>query len=299
MPRVFRKAAPLTQALAAVLMAALSAHCGDSPTRPGPITPPPPANSAPVISSIAASAARVEVGSTVEITADVRDAETALDKLLYQWTFEGGSIDGEGASVRWRAGAAASTPADVNIRLTVIEPYPALNEAGQIVTREHKVESSPVAVRVHDSPTELGNIGRSFLRKFATTAISPEECVTDFSDSCRGKFDELDDIRNNRKWFVIRSHTLGTPRVNVSSPYLRADTVIPCSFESLVAVCPPGESRCVPGTIERVAGDCSLTGIYEQNRWWLCESRFFSTLPLTNTMRQFFGALGSRSPIED
>jgi hypothetical protein len=299
-PRAIATSLWLSRTLRAGLVAALSSQCGGSPTKPGPVTPPPPpANEAPVISSLTASANRAEVGDTLDISAAVQDTETALDKLIYRWTAEGGSIDGEGASVRWRAGTLGPTPANVNIRLTVTEPYPALNEAGQIVIREHKVESSPVIVRVHDSANELGNMGRSFLQKFATTPISPEACLVDFSDSCQGKLDELGDIRNNRIWFVIQSHTLGMPRVTISSPYRRADMVIACSFESFVKVCPPGDSKCVPGTTGRSTGDCFLTAVYEQDRWWLCDSRFFSTLPLTNTMRQFFGASRSQSPIVD
>jgi hypothetical protein len=40
---------------------------------------------------------------------------------------------------------------------------------------------------------------------------------------------------------------------------------------------------------ERVSGDCDLTSVYEQRRWWLCTSNFNNGV-LHPFMRAFFGS---------
>jgi hypothetical protein len=44
----------------------------------------------------------------------------------------------------------------------------------------------------------------------------------------------------------------------------------------------------VVGATEKVAGDCVLTTVYEQRRWWLCNSSFENGVQLPS-MRGFFG----------
>ena len=53
--------------------------------------------------------------------------------------------------------------------------------------------------------TELADLSLRFLGDFANSSISPDRCVNEFSDSCRGKKDELDEIDDNRHYFVILS----------------------------------------------------------------------------------------------
>lgn len=160
----------------------------------------------------------MEVETTVTVTAVVEDLETATDKLTFEWSAVQGTFSGSGPSVTWRVPANISTPVDLALKLTVVEPYLGLSDAGQIASREHRV-SSEVSVRVHNSPKELGDIGLGFLTKFATSSIGPEACLVDFTDSCRGKAEELSDVQNNRNHFEIVGHTLGQPRVDVFSPY--------------------------------------------------------------------------------
>ena len=92
---------------------AFAIGCGGSPMDPGPVPPPPATNQAPNIESITTSAQRIEVDETVTVTASVRDAETPADQLIYEWSADGGTFAGQGASVTWRPAGDAATPANV------------------------------------------------------------------------------------------------------------------------------------------------------------------------------------------
>lgn len=221
------------------------------------------------------------------MTAVVEDEETPADRLSYEWSAEAGAFTGTGASVTWRAASGVSTPVDQALRLTVVEAYLGLNDAGQIVSKEHRV-TGQVSVRVHNSPKELGDMGVKFLNLFADSSVSPEGCLVDFTDTCPGKLDELSDIRNNREFYLIRSHSLGQPAVSVTSPFNSAEMHIACTFESEFRKCPPSVPGCTVGSVVIGSGDCYLTARYEQARWWLCDSRYFAA-SLTPALKHFFG----------
>jgi hypothetical protein len=258
-------------ALVAVAAAAALASCGggsnSQPISPGPITQPvTPPNTPPVIESIVASASRTEVEADVTLTATVRDAETAVSLLRFEWKADVGTITGEGPSVKWRAAKGATTPSDQTIRLTVTETYGA--------GLQNVVNGTSPAIRLHDSQKELGELSLGFLGDFANSSVSPSACVREFSDSCRGKAAEKGDIESNREHFVIMGSALRLKSVAVHESGLRANMTVGCSFTSRIIKCEPGSSGCVVGSVGTVAGDCLLTGVYEQGRWWLCDSNF-------------------------
>lgn len=255
--------------LAALLLScAMLPSCGGPPGGPSPPPPPPPPpNAAPVITSIEVSSTRVEVNEAVSVRAVVVDAETPVEALIYEWSADGGTFSGTGSTVTWRPPAGAMTPADFVLRLVVRELYGSGSE--------HRVTGNSPSIRVHDSPTELRLLSLSFLEKFGDSSISPEACVVDFADSCKGKRAELEDIRYNREYFEIRSYSLEFDRVTIvpgASPPARM--VVGCEFRSRIVKCPSNVPTCVVGVTERVRGDCLLTGVYEMQRWWLCDSNF-------------------------
>jgi len=262
------------------LLAAIS--CGGSPpTSPGPAPQPPPvSNAAPVIDSVSIAATRLEVGGETTVTATVRDAETPVASLTYQWTATAGTFTGQGSTVTWKAPEGVSTPQDYPLTLTVIEQYGTAN-----ARQEHRVTSTTAPIRVHDSPRELSNMTIAFLSDFANSSVAPETAVRDFWDGCAGKAAELADVRDNRQHYDNLGFSLGTPRVTLDGARLRANMTVSCQFTSFARSCPSDEPQCRPGTTGTSAGECRLTGVYESRRWWLCDSGF---APRGGTLRLRF-----------
>jgi hypothetical protein len=205
----------------------------------------------------------------VALRATVQDAETPVESLVYEWSADGGTFTGEGAAVTWRPPADAETPADFTIRLTVRERYGPPNAQS-----EHVVTATSPPVRVHDSPTELREMSLRFLELFGDSDKSADECLVDFSDSCRGKESEREDIEDNREYYDIRSSSFDFDDLEIAEDRMSARMVVECEFRSRVRKCPPDQPACVVGSTEEVSGDCLLTAIYESQRWWLCDSSF-------------------------
>jgi hypothetical protein len=275
--------------LVLVALAALvaSGSCGGSggtqPISPGPVTQPiATVNPPPTIETIVASASRTEVETDVTLTATVRDSETPVSQLKFEWKADVGTITGEGASVKWRAPKGATTPSDQTIRLTVTETYGA--------SQQNVVNGTSPVIRLHDSQKELGDLSLTFLGDFANSSVSPSTCIRNFSDSCAGKAAEKSDIESNREHFLITGSSLRLTSVRVRDTGLSANMTVACSFTSRIIKCEPGSVGCVVGSVGTVAGDCQLTGVYEQQRWWLCDSNF-SGAPVPG-FRKFFSARG-------
>ena len=284
--------------VAGLLTALVVAACGGSSNTPTPIPPSPtptgpppagpPANAAPVIERIAVDAERTEVNSDVSLTATVKDEETPVEQLRFEWKAETGTFTGEGASVKWRAPSDIETPADYTITLTVTEVYGAPDSSGVRPKNVTTAEATPI--RVHNSQKELGDMSVQFLSDFATSSTPTATCLRNFSDSCPGKAEERGDIDNNRELLEILSSSLNLRSVTVASSRLTAKMSVACAFTSRIVKCPPaspGSSACVVGSVESVRGDCTLTGVYEQKRWWLCDSHFSGES--TAAARRLFG----------
>jgi hypothetical protein len=254
--------------------------CGGSPTSPGPQPPPPPANAAPVIDGITVEPSRIEVGTETAVAATVRDTETPVAQLTYQWTAAAGTFNGQGANVMWRAPDNLASPQSYTLTLTVVEQYGAGSQ--------HRVTGTSPAVRVHDSPRELSALAVTFLNDFANSSVAPEAVVRDFWDGCPGKTAELADVRDNRQYYDNLGSQIGTPRVTLDGARLRANVAVSCQFTSRAKACPTDEPQCVPNAVGTVRGECRMTGVYEQQRWWLCDSTFEGSTGILG--RRFFGS---------
>lgn len=282
-------------AFACILLASsLPPGCASSSSSPAPVSQSPvgpsagpSVNDAPVIESITASSDRVEIDNDITITAVVTDHETPIEQLKFEWKADAGTFTGSGPSVQWRAPKDVKTPIDYEIRLTVTETYGTPNSAG--VRPQNVTTGSIPAIRVHDSPKELGDLSIRFLTDFANSSVSASTCVRDFSDSCRGKSDERGDIEANRVHFDILSSSLTLKSVAVAPSALTANMVVACSFTSRIKACDPGDKACVVGDVGTAHGDCILTGKYENRRWWLCDSHFNGKF--LGSIRNFFGRL--------
>lgn len=287
-------------AIAAALGGIVLYACGAAPNSPGGVpTPPisispgsgPAQNSAPVIESIAVSSERTEIDGEITVTADVKDVETPLDQLRFEWKADQGTFSGEGASVKWRAPKGIATPADFPLTLTVTETYGVPDVSG--VRPQNVATATSAPIRVHDSPKELGDMSLRFLSNFANSPVSTSTCLKEFSDSCRGKADEKIDIDNNRAYYLILSSSLDLKSVSIGSSRSFANMTVACAFTSRIVSCSPSNPASpacsAVGSIESVKGNCNLTGVYEQKRWWLCDSTFAAKGLLPASMRGFFG----------
>jgi hypothetical protein len=256
---------------------------------PTPTLTPPVANVPPTIRAIRVSTTRAEVDQAVNISADVDDPDATPGSLAYNWSASGrlasdgrtvsnlGTFSGSGASVTWHlAHGTVATPIDVTIALEVVETYttpdgPAQNHASQATE----------PFRVHDWDAEVTDMTLTFLLKyFGNSSVSPEACLVDFSDSCPGKEAELGDIIHNRETFVILSAQATISTIDFDASLNFADIYASCRFVS---------RRRDNGSVETAAGTCHLTGVYEQRRWWLCDSYFDGPQNLPFGMRDFFG----------
>ena len=224
---------------AGVLAAVLLAACGgpNGPTPVSPLPPSPPSgggsvNLSPVIDPIAVSAERTEVDNEITLTASVKDDETPVDQLKFEWKAEGGTFSGDGASVKWRAPKDIKTPADYTITLTVTEAYGTPDSSG--ARPQNVATATAPVIRVHDSPKELGDLSLRFLTDFANSSIPASVCVRDFTDSCKGKAEERVDIESNRVHFEVMSSSLNLRAVSVGASGLNANVTVACSFTSRI-----------------------------------------------------------------
>jgi hypothetical protein len=266
----------LTSILALGPLMALLSGCSDAPT-----TPPAVVNTPPTIDLITVATERVEADRPVQVTAVVRDAESPLGTMTYTWSASpqvgifGGITSFAGSQVlnTWQPAKGQKTPDVQTVMVTVTESY---TSSGQ--TKQNVVSKS-TTTHYNDSPPENVELGYDFLvRKFGNRNVSPEEAVSNFSDSCQGKAEELSDIENNRENFTILSASFPSPVVTLNIGLTQGVVEGPCTFEDIPKSGPNAGRR------EFVSGTCRLETIYEAAnfRWRLCKSNFnepFNTVP--------------------
>jgi hypothetical protein len=221
-------------------------------------------NTAPIVKSIVAQGGRVrqpanfaDYGERITITAVVEDAQTSPAQLKYEWVACGGTFSGTGTQVQWTAPAAIGPPVTCTVEL--------------IVSDGSRVGTGSVAVRLHDSAREVANLALLFLEEFADSTIPAETTVRNFSDSCPGKFAELSEVTENRKTRVINSHIYGPPAVTIAFGSRCATKTV----DACVLTAVEWNSTVKDGNkLEIAKGISTITGIYRDSRWWLCDSLY-------------------------
>jgi hypothetical protein len=252
-------------------------------------------NQPPVIVGISSRSARAgapsafaDLDDTLTLTATVTDPETPADQLRYEWSADAGTLAGTGREVTWRAPAQAATPADVRLSLTAIETYQTVNAQGLPVSAEHRVPGS-FTVRLHASAKEVRDLAVEFLRDFSEQRLPPDQVVRGFSDSCRGKADELEDVRRNQRDFTITSFSVeANPPVDVAFGGVcrdRGRTGDACTYVNVRwdSIEKGNGRRWVTTGVDQVSA------VYENSRWRLCDSDFFGTATIdgVRTLRRF------------
>lgn len=254
---------------AALATAMISIACSSStPTAPTPPPPPPVViNTPPTIAEVRTSAPRADADQEIEVTAFVQDTETPLDQLTYTWSAlpATGVFAGTGPLVRWRAPRQQKTPDDYTLTLTVTEKY---TSAGQ--PQENKVSSS-VTVHYNDSVAEVNALAVQFYKDFGAYDVGAAECVRNFSGNgtCASEKEmELQQIqanRDRRDYRIVGSTLNMTPLITLDSSMTGATFLQSCTFDDVSTV---------NGKHTLTTGDCYLTAVYENWRWWLCKSNF-------------------------
>jgi len=254
-------------------------------------------NTPPVIVSIRALGTRpnepaqfTDLGETITLTAFVRDAETPISQLAFDWTSNsGGTFSGSGPIVQWRAPSSAPTPSSATLTVTVIERYQAADPTGLPVTKENRA-SMTTSVSVHDSLTEIGSLARQFLLDFSDSNIRDVAYVLrNFSDRCPdGRASEANDVASNRQHFVITASSIGSASVSIdfagTCPLrLRsadACAQVPADWTSTSLA---DKSR------SRVIGTDQVTAVYDpsRQRWGLCDSDFDGHNATLSSLRGF------------
>jgi hypothetical protein len=253
----------------AVLVAAgcaALAHCGDggNPIQP---PPPPPPNTAPVLRSVTPNRTQVDAGQEVEVTAVAEDAQTPADQLQFVWNAEptGGTFSGQGRVVRWRAPTDGPVPTDHAIRVTV-------RDAAQATA-----SGTTMPIRVNDGVREMRQLAETFLGDFIDSNKPAEFCVRNFTNSCPGKQQELVDIQENRDGFTIiaSQSSYRITEVHLNSGWLNCTAPAgPASCALVVAPSNFVSRNNHTGRIENAPGTALISGIFEQNQWRLCDSRY-------------------------
>ena len=260
-------------AIVAAAAALAIARCGGAPTGPTPPVDTPP-NTPPRVTSVTLGGQRIEADDQTSATAVVEDAETPVDQLTYDWSAApaSGTFTGIGRQVKWQAPRQQTTPALYTVTLTVTETYTA---GGQV--KQNKASGS-AQIHYNDSGAEIRKISMRFLTElFPTYSVTPAEAVQDFTDSCKGKSDELSDITGNRKNFQIYSGVYTINSIDVHPDRLHADVTGICEFHDI----PTDPSNPNYGRKEKITGTCALTTVYENWRWYLCESHFLQPASIT------------------
>ena len=258
--------------------------------------PGPENNPAPKVTALVAQGSRpkeppqfADLGEQIAITATVTDAETPIDQLAFQWTADTGTLTGSGPAVTWKAPDSGSTPLATTIHLTIVERYITTDS----IIHENTV-SQTTTISVHDSTKEVGDLAVQFLTDFSHSEIPPETVVRNFTDKCRGKADELHDVRHNRDCFVITDYFVGSPTTTIQfdsvCPFrghgADACVSVPVRWVSTGKGCPDELPTGATGISE---GTDWVTAVYQDPKWYLCDSDFEgnATSTATSTMRRF------------
>jgi hypothetical protein len=260
-----------------VALLLIAAACGGPESGPTPIPPPPPppppANNAPVIDSISVQGTRTQqpanfadVNEVVNVEARVRDDETAVDQLTYNWSAPSGTFSGTGAKVTWQAPPTAQTPQTVTLTLQIVERYG--------TNLEHRVEKT-VELMLHDSVKEVGDMARQFLLDFSDSSKDASVVLRNFDPNCYGYSPERDDVNENRQKYRIVASEVGPARVTVGfggiCPF-RTQTGDACAQVRVFWRAVSNSD----GSVGEIRGVDHVAAMYsrDQKRWRLCDSQF-------------------------
>jgi hypothetical protein len=227
-----------------------------------------------------------DVREIVDVTATVRDPETPIEELVYQWTATVGTFTGTGRVVTWTAPDSVSEPngTTVTITLKVIENF---GYPGQAKTFSHDTTST-VTLSLHDSVKEVGEMSSRFLTEFSKPQINRDwrDVMKDFNrDACpvKAEYDEeRQSVEHHIANYVMNTFSIGVANVRLGFGGT-CDFALPGDACSSARVM--WDSKGPNGGVSR--GTDYLTAVYSatNSRWWLCSSRY---IPDSTADRSFY-----------
>ena len=246
------------------------------------------ANQPPVVNSIKSIGSRnnqpsgfADIDETVTLSATVTDNETPVGSLTFEWTGPG-TFTGSGPSVSWRVPAVRPTPSPVTVTLNVTEVY----TEGSITHRN--VGTGQFVMQVHDSQTEIMDMGEDFLNLFSRSEVPTDVVLHNFSPTCddgQGRANEAADVDASHAAFVQDSSKARIAR----KPPVTFNFGGHCPFRFRLAdACSSYtvhwevtlKQGPMAGKQEVTDGIDYVTAVLEQNRWRLCHSDFDGTVQI-------------------
>ncbi len=209
------------------------------------------------------------------MSADVKDEETPIAQLQFNWSAPVGTFSGTGPTVTWQAPAQIAASSDVVLTLEVVERYGTAPN-----TQENRV-SNTATLSLHNSVKEVGDMARQFLLDFSDSSIRNVDVIMrNFGNAstCPDPNEvvhEREDVSGDREKYQIVSSRIGSARVTVnfggSCPFRfkRGDAcaVVPSYWQSMDL------KTKVVGAVD---GDDIVASSYSaaSRRWWLCASDY-------------------------
>ncbi|MBI2220103.1 MAG: hypothetical protein HYU53_02730 [Acidobacteria bacterium] len=263
--------------VACTVAAIVAVQCGggrSAPTAPAAVGP---ANATPVVRSVTVSRTNIDAGQEVTLGAIVDAAAKSYEQLRYEWTVSprAGVLVPDGPQARWRSPGADPVPASYVVTVTVVKPSSQVDASGSAVSVEQRSVGSSPTIMVNDARREMMAHGETFFQDVANADIAPEVSTRNFSDACSGKQAALAEITAQRAAYAQVSVTYALQLYRRSTEWTHCtapDGAARCAL--MVYSIEWMRTRRADLVQERATGTQYLRGVYEQNRWWLCESRF-------------------------
>ena len=219
-----------------------------------------------------------DLDQTVTLIADVADAETPASELGYEWSGPG-TFSGSTATVTWHLpSAVSSTPSPVAVTLTVTETY----SEGK-VTHRNTSDPRTFVMDVHDSQTEILDMGQDFLTLFSQSNVPTNDVLHNFSTTCdggRGREDEKADVDANRARYIqdfgaFRISRRGSAAINFHSICILPDGRVENNIDACSSFAVHWEViRRTTGAREITNGVDYVSAVLENHQWRLCHSDF-------------------------
>lgn len=243
------------------------------------------ANRPPVIVNIRSVGSRpgqpsgfADQDETVTVIADATDAETPVNALTYLWTGPG-TFGGTTASTSWHLPATVSpVPSPVTITLTARETY----VEGKL-THTNVSDPKTFVMQVHDSQTEILDMGQDFLTLFSQSNVSTNDVLHNFSTTCdggKGRADEKLDVDQNRALYTqdfsaFRISRRGPAAINFHSICVLPDGRVQSNIDACASYAVHWEvNKKSSGVREITNGVDYVSAVLENNAWRLCHSSF-------------------------